>query len=115
MTRRSFYGFATAAASVRGASSYDVRDTDHFDPFEKLDFTSSLDRETAYFHYGLIAGENVHDVAIEGRGAIDGNGAKRGGPNTVAMKLCERVSIRGVRVRNAPGRHHDPQWVRRWD
>lgn len=73
-----------------------------FDAYETLPFRSVSDKETTYFHYGLITAENVHDIAIVGEGAIDGNRSKRGGPKTVAIKLCQRVTIRGVTVRNSP-------------
>ena len=49
-----------------------------------------------------MTAENVHDIAITGEGAIDGNRTKRGGPKTIAIKLCQRVTIRGITVRNSP-------------
>src|SRR5579872_1869048 len=61
-------------------------DNADFDPYETLPFQSVSDKETTYFHYALIAAENVHDIAIEGEGAIDGNRPKRGGPKTIAIK-----------------------------
>lgn len=73
-----------------------------FDPYESLPFQSVSDKETTYFHYGLLTAENVHDIAIVGEGVIDGNRTKRGGPKTVAIKLCQRVTIRGITVRNSP-------------
>src|SRR5215467_8356432 len=39
-----------------------------FDPYETLPFQSVSDKETTYFHYGLITAENVHDIAIVGEG-----------------------------------------------
>jgi polygalacturonase len=77
-------------------------DNADFDPYETLPFHSVSDAETTYFHYALVAAENVHDIAITGEGAIDGNRSKRGGPKTIAIKLAERVTIRGVTVRNSP-------------
>jgi polygalacturonase len=73
-----------------------------FDPYEKLPFQSVSDKETTYFHYGLITAENVHDIALVGEGVIDGNRTRRGGPKTIAIKLCQRVTIRGITVRNSP-------------
>jgi polygalacturonase len=73
-----------------------------FDPYEKLPFESVSDKETTYFHYGLIVAEGVHDIAIEGKGVVDGNRTKRGGPKTIAIKLAEHVTIRGITVRNSP-------------
>src|SRR5712692_6851865 len=77
-------------------------DNGDFDPYETLPFESVLDKETTYFHYGLITALGVHDIAIEGAGIIDGNRTKRGGPKTIAIKLCEHVTIRGITVRNSP-------------
>jgi hypothetical protein len=77
-------------------------DNADFDPYETLSFQSVSDKETTYFHYALIAAEGVHDIAITGEGAVDGNRTKRGGPKTIAIKLCERVTIRGITVRNSP-------------
>ncbi len=85
-----------------GAVLLASRDESDFDPYEPLDFKPPDDRETTYFHYALLAGEKIHDVAIIGEGAIDGNREKRGGPKTIALKLAERVTIRGVAVRNSP-------------
>jgi polygalacturonase len=76
-------------------------DNADFHPYQTLPFQSVSDRKTTYFHYALVAAENVHDIAIVGEGVIDGNRSKRGGPKTVAIKLCERVTIRGITVRNA--------------
>jgi Pectate lyase superfamily protein len=77
-------------------------DNADFDPYEKLPFKSVSDDETTYFHYALLAAENVHDIAITGEGVVDGNRTKRHGPKTIAIKLCERVTIRGITVRNSP-------------
>src|SRR5262249_39545474 len=46
--------------------------------------------------------ENVHHIAILGQGVIDGNRTKRGGPKTIAIKLCQHVTIRGITVQNSP-------------
>lgn len=85
-----------------GAVILASRDEGDFDPYEKLDFTPPDDRETTYFRYALLAGERIHDVAITGEGGVDGNREKRGGPKTIALKLAERVTIRGITVRNSP-------------
>jgi polygalacturonase len=73
-----------------------------FDTYEQLPYKIWDDRETTYFHYALLAGENVHDVAIYGEGTIDGNRPRRGGPKPIALKLCQRISIRGLTFRDAP-------------
>jgi polygalacturonase len=85
-----------------GATLLASKDEADFDPYETLPFESVSDKETTYFHYGLITAENVHNIAIEGQGTIDGNRTKRGGPKTVAIKLCQHVTIRGVTVKNSP-------------
>src|SRR5690242_16121394 len=77
-------------------------DNADFDAYEELPFQTVSDRETTYFHYGLVTAENVHDIAITGEGVIDGNRTKRGGPKTVAIKLCQHVAIRGITVQNSP-------------
>ena len=60
------------------------------------------DTETSYFHYALLSGDGVHDVVIEGDGAIDGNRPRRGGPKPIAIKNSEWISVRGITIRNAP-------------
>ncbi len=60
------------------------------------------DTETSYFHYSLLSGDGVHNVAIEGTGAIDGNRPKRGGPKPIGIKNSEWISVRGITIRNAP-------------
>jgi polygalacturonase len=77
-------------------------DNGDFDPYETLPFESVSDKETTYFHYGLVTAENVHNIAILGEGTIDGNRLKRGGPKTIAIKLCQHVTIRGITVQNSP-------------
>ncbi len=85
-----------------GATLLASTDNADFDPYEKLPYPTPDDRETTYFHYALLAGENVEDIAILGQGAIDGNRPRRGGPKPVALKLCRHVTIRGITIRRAP-------------
>lgn len=85
-----------------GATLLESPDNADFDPYEKLDFPSREDRETQYFHYALLTGENVEHIAIVGQGTIDGNRPKRGGPKPIALKLCRFVTIRGITIRRAP-------------
>jgi polygalacturonase len=77
-------------------------DDKDFDPYEPLPFKSVSDNETTYFRYALLAAEGAHDVSIEGHGVVDGNRTRRGGPKTIAIKLSDHVSIRGITVRNSP-------------
>jgi len=86
-----------AGATIKGSK----KNAD-YDPYEKLDFKNDADRETTYFHYALIWGEGVERIGIVGRGTIDGNRTRRGGPKTIALKRCRFVDIRGIHVLNAP-------------
>ena len=85
-----------------GAALVASPDNGDFDPYETLPFQSVSDEETTYFHYALLAGENIHNVAVLGQGTIDGNRTRRHGPKTVALKLCQHVAIRGITVKNSP-------------
>lgn len=85
-----------------GAVILASRDEEDFDPYETLPFTPVNDRETTYFHYALLAGEDVHNVSIIGEGGIDGNRPKRGGPKPIALKRCQHVRIRGITITNGP-------------
>ena len=73
-----------------------------FDPYEKLDFKTAGDKETSFFHYSLIWGEDVENIAILGTGTIDGNRTRRGGPKPIALKRCSQVTIRDITLKNAP-------------
>lgn len=77
-------------------------DNGDFDPYESLPFESVSDKETTYFHYGLVTADGVHNIAIVGEGTIDGNRTRRGGPKTIAIKLSQHVTIRGITVQNSP-------------
>jgi polygalacturonase len=85
-----------------GATLLASPDAADFEPYEPLSFTSVSDHETTYFRHALILGENVRNIAITGQGIVDGNRAKRGGPKTIAIKLCQHVAIRGITVQNSP-------------
>ncbi len=77
-------------------------DQEDFDPYEKLDFKTAGDKETSFFHYALIWGEDLEHIAILGSGIIDGNRVKRGGPKPIALKRCSQVTIRDITLKNAP-------------
>ena len=78
------------------------KDNEDFDPYEKLDFKTAGDKETSFFHYSLILGENLEHIAILGTGIINGNRTKRGGPKPVALKSCNQVCIKDITLKNAP-------------
>ena len=73
-----------------------------FDPYETLDYKTDSDKETTYFHYSLIWGENISNVAIIGQGTVDGNRQKRGGPKPIAFKRCQHITVRDIKIINAP-------------
>ena len=78
------------------------KDNEDFDPYEKLDFKTAGDKETSFFHYALIWGEDLEHIAILGTGIIDGNRIKRGGPKPIALKRCRYVTISDITLKNAP-------------
>lgn len=85
-----------------GATIQASKDESDFDPYEELGFENDADRETTYFHYSLLWGENVHNVAIVGRGTIDGNRSRRGGPKPIAFKRAQHIAVEDVTIVNAP-------------
>ncbi len=85
-----------------GATLLASPDIADFEAYEPLPFQSVSDHETTYFRQALILGENVRNIAITGQGIVDGNRTKRGGPKTIAIKLCQHVAIRGITVQNSP-------------
>lgn len=85
------------AATLKGSPN-----ENDYDPPEKLAFKNAADRETSFFHYALIWGEDLERVAIIGQGTIDGNRTKRHGPKPIALKRCKFVDIKGITIANAP-------------
>jgi hypothetical protein len=77
-------------------------DNEDFDKYETLSFKHAGDKETSFFHFALIGGEDVSQIAILGTGTIDGNRIKRGGPKPIALKRCSEVKIRDITIRNSP-------------
>lgn len=85
-----------------GATLLGSEEEADYDPYEELGFRNDADRETSFFNYALIRGEDVEHIGIVGSGVIDGNRSKRGGPKPIALKRCRFVEIRGIRIMNAP-------------
>jgi hypothetical protein len=85
-----------------GATLAESPDDADFDRYEELSFKSVSDNETTYFHYGLVTADSVHNIAIIGQGTIDGNRSHRHGPKTIAIKMCQYVTIEGITVQNSP-------------
>jgi len=84
-----------------GATLLASPDDADFDPYEKNDFKNDADKETSYFHFSLIWGEDVEHIAILGQGTIDSNRRDREGPKTIGLKRCKYVTIRDITIRNA--------------
>ncbi|MCA9448922.1 MAG: right-handed parallel beta-helix repeat-containing protein, partial [Candidatus Omnitrophica bacterium] len=57
--------------------------------------------ETSYFHFALLWGEDIENVAIVGKGTIDSNRKDRSGPKTIALKRCRQITLRDITIRNA--------------
>ncbi len=84
-----------------GATILASPNDDDFDPYEKLDFKNDSDKETSYFHFSLIWGEDVENIAILGNGTIDCNRKDREGPKTIGLKRCKYVTIKDITIRNS--------------
>lgn len=76
------------------------RDED-FAPPEKLDYDPQADRATSLFRFALLAGEDVHDIAIHGEGRIECKRDKERGPKPISLKRCRNVAIRGITIERA--------------
>jgi hypothetical protein len=85
-----------------GATLAESPDNEDFDKYEELPFKSVSDEESTYFHYGLVTADGVHNIGIVGQGTIDGNRTHRHGPKTIALKMCQHVTIQGITVQNSP-------------
>lgn len=59
-----------------------------FDPYEELGFENDADRETSYFHFSHIWGEDVENIAILGLGTIDGNRKNGRYPGCSPFRTC---------------------------
>ena len=77
----------------------------HYDPPEPNQWESFQDFGHGHWHNALIWGENLENVAITGRGTIDGKGLVRGhkrqddeGDKAIALKLCKKVTIKEVTI-----------------
>ncbi len=85
-----------------GATIAASPDDNDFDPYEQLNYETDSDRETTCFHFSLLWGEGIENVAIVGEGTIDGNRTKRGGPKPIALKRSCHIDIRNIKIINAP-------------
>ena len=85
-----------------GATILGSTDNEDYDPYEELGFDNDSDRETSYFHYALIWGEDIERIGILGSGTIDSNRNHRGGPKAIALKRCRYVDLKGITILNCP-------------
>jgi|SRR5271157_1388793 len=85
-----------------GATVATSPDDDDIDELEDLPYNPEADAETTYFNPSLFQFQGVENVCIKGGGTIDGNRRARLGPKPIAVKQCRRVTIRDVKVVNAP-------------
>ena len=85
-----------------GATILGSKRKQDYDPYEELGFENDSDHETSFFHHALIWGEDLEHIGIAGTGVIDANFSRRGGPKPIALKRCRFVTIRGIRILNAP-------------
>jgi Glycosyl hydrolases family 28 len=85
-----------------GAALIASPDETDFDPHEQLEHDAFADRETTDFSFALLRGRRVKHVSIVGPGRIDGNRRSRGGPKLIALKQCQRITIRDLTLENAP-------------
>ncbi len=95
-----------AGAVLRGSRT--------IDEYPLLDVKARGYHIDRWWHAALLTGANLKNVAITGRGVIDGQGdvwwqamdvpgkLKNGRPLTVFLFDCERVRIDGVRIMDSP-------------
>ncbi|HME55757.1 MAG TPA: glycosyl hydrolase family 28-related protein [Candidatus Lokiarchaeia archaeon] len=85
-----------------GATIATSPEDDDIDDLEDLPYNPDADGETTYFNPSLFRLDNVENVCILGGGIIDGNRVHRLGPKPIAVKQCTRVTVRDIKVVNAP-------------
>lgn len=86
----------------RDATLLGSKDDADYLPVETLPFPNDADVETSFFQHALILGEAVEHIAVVGPGTIDANRDKRGGPKPISLKRCRDVTLRDLRILNAP-------------
>lgn len=89
-----------------------VTDEEGYDEAEHNDWTDYQDFGHSHWHNSLLWGENLHDIAIEGGGLIDGSDVlTRGGGRlsatgqttankALALRECQNVTIRDLQFLN---------------
>ena len=92
-----------------GATLLGSRDLAHY-PSKIPAFRSYTDN---YTERSLLYAEDVEDIAIHGRGVIDGQGASFQGPYKVRPYLLRFIECRGVSVEDVTFRD-SPMWVQHY-
>jgi hypothetical protein len=77
-------------------------DEDDFWDGETLDYDPHADFETSYFHFSMFLLEGIENVTIQGPGEIQNTHFPRGGPKAIAVKKSKRVTVRDIKITNAP-------------
>jgi hypothetical protein len=97
--------YLSAGATLLGST--DLADY----PSNETTFRSYTDH---YVHQSLIAGENLHDIAITGRGVMKGQGSDRAfsasasdrgyrrRPYIIRLVSCRNVLVEGITLRDSP-------------
>jgi len=92
-----------AGSTLQGAPN----DINAYDPPEENPFDMYQDFGHSHWHNSLIWGEGLENIAITGRGTIDGGGMTEevagpgGGNKTIALKLCKNIAIKDITIKHA--------------
>jgi len=95
--------YLDAGATLLGAPN----DINAYDPPEDNPFDMYQDFGHSHWHNGLVWGEELENIAIIGRGTIDGSGMTiedpdaGGGDKSISLKLCRNVMIKDITIRRA--------------
>ncbi|HME55755.1 MAG TPA: glycosyl hydrolase family 28 protein [Candidatus Lokiarchaeia archaeon] len=85
-----------------GATVATSGDDDDIDDIEEFTYNPDADEETMYFNPSLFRLDGIENACIQGGGTIDGNRPGRQGPKPIAVKRCTRITIRDIKIVNAP-------------
>ena len=92
-----------AGATIEGAAN----DIGAYDPPEANPHDLYQDFGHSHWHNALIWGENIENIAITGRGTIDGGGMNAedpgpgGGDKVLALKLCKNILLKDFTIKHA--------------
>ncbi|HXW34830.1 MAG TPA: glycosyl hydrolase family 28 protein [Acidimicrobiales bacterium] len=75
-------------------------------PVARPDYGDTVDElETVNASFALLAGKNLSNLNISGRGTIDMNRSAYGGPKGIGLRECSDLVIESLTLRNAPDRN----------